>query len=944
MPRQLLDRYELAEVLGEGAMGTVYRGHDQRLDRDVAIKLLRAETLADDEARRRFRREALALSKLNHPNIASIFDFGTQDGTDFIVMELVAGHTLADRFRQSLPSEHEIARIGAQLAEGLDAAHRAGVVHRDLKPANLRLTPDGRLKILDFGIAKQVAVAGVPLETMTATAEGVAVGTPVYMAPEQLRGEAIDARSDIYAAGAVLYQMATGRPPHEDPSPALLADAVLHQPPVAPRALNPRLSPGLESVILKALDKDPEQRYQSARELGVDLHRLLAAETARTAIPVGGPSGRGRHAVTRHWALGLSAAGAVVIAVVAVWLMGTRTALSFAPRDWILLADVQNDTDNPLFDRSLTTAFRISLEQSTHANVLPPARVSQALRRMGKPKVEHLDEELGREICVREHTRGLVTSSISRVGSQYVLSAQLIDPASGNRVRTYSERADREDHILDGLDRIARALRRDLGESLATIQQGSRPLPQVTTSSLQALKLYSEGSYLWGKGDYDNGVRQVEAALAEDPEFAMAHAALGTSYMSFIYNDRLKWRQHLERALELANRTSDRERLLIQVKHAEELGTPAQAERLCRLYLSQYPDDAAVRYNFGSMLMRWTREREAIAQLSEVVRVAPTFASAYINLATSQRNIREYKEALSNYDKAFTLEPDWKLGGNLNHEYGFAFVEIGDHEKAREVFSLALARPQDRARALRSMALLDVYEGQHRHAIATFREAALTNESARVGTSAARDRLFLATTLLAVGDRTGALRELDAAVALLPTSAPQLWMSARIGQAYARAGAARKAADILSATRPHAEANNVEHQSELHVLEGEIELARDHPARALELFDLAYRERPWPLTMEPLARAELAQKLTDRGVERFRTLVGLAHRCLGWEAQTPWLNAHYTLARLLAERGERDEARRVIDQLLRIWKDSDGSPTLLAQAKALSDRIDGRRP
>jgi tetratricopeptide (TPR) repeat protein len=919
-------------------MGTVYRAHDERLGRDVAVKLLRPDAVADGASRRRMRHEARALSRLNHPNIASIFDFETDEATDFIVMELVAGETLSDTIRRGPLAGHEIVRLGAQLADGLEAAHRAGVVHRDLKPGNLRVTSEGRLKILDFGIAREFGAAVADVETMTATRVGFVAGTPAYMSPEQIRGEAVDARTDIYAAGAVLYEMATGRPPHAGASAPLLVDAVLHQPPVAPRALNARVSPGLEAVVLKALDKDPEQRYQSAKELSVDLHRLITAQAAATGAPRPSAVRLPRRAA-RRWAFGLSAAAIVAAVALTMWTIGSRTALSFAPRDWILLADLQNDTGNPLFDRSLTTAFRVSLEQSSHANVLPPARVTVALRRMGKAKAERVDEELGREICVRENTRGLVASSLSRVGTQYLLSAQLVDPATGERVRTYAERVDSEKGLLDAVDAVARDLRHDLGESLATIQQVSRPLPRVTTSSLQALKLYAEGSALWGKGDYHTAVRQFEVAIAEDSEFAVAHAALGMSYMSFIYNDRTRGKRHLDRALELADRTTDRERLVIQINHAGELGTPAQAERLFRLYLSQYPDDAGIRYNFGSQLMRRERYREAIAQLTEVVRVAPTSASAYVNLATSQSSLGEDKEALVNYERAFALEPAWKLGGNLNHEYGFALVEAGDREKAREVFGLALAKPENKARALRSMALLDVYEGRHQRAIAGFREAALTNETAKAAVSAARDRLFLAATLDAVGARAAGLRELDAASRLLTLEPMQVWMSARVGRAYARAGVVRRAEELLAAIRPHLEANNAGQQSEVLVLEGEIALARGHAGVARGLFDRAYRERPWPLTLEPLARGELAATHQETSIERYRELLGIGHRCLGWEAQASWLDAQYSLARLLADRDERDEARKTLDRLLALWKNGDGTATLTKAARNLRAQL-----
>jgi len=260
-----LGHYRVLEQIGSGGMGVVYSAHDERLERDVALKLLPAGTLTDETARKRFRREALALSQLNHPNIVTVHDFDTQDGVDFLVLERVAGETLDARLASGPMSEREVLKLGAQLAAGLEAAHQHGVVHRDLKPANVRITPDGRLKILDFGLARllQPIPDRTPLSTLVDV--GQVAGTLPYMAPEQLAGEKADARSDLYAAGAVLYEMATGRRPFPQTEAPTLMYAILNQAPEPPRAANPRVSAGLESIILKALEKDPELRYQSAR-------------------------------------------------------------------------------------------------------------------------------------------------------------------------------------------------------------------------------------------------------------------------------------------------------------------------------------------------------------------------------------------------------------------------------------------------------------------------------------------------------------------------------------------------------------------------------------------------------------------------------------------------------------------------------------------------------
>ena len=255
-------------------MGEVYKAHDEQLDRDVAIKVLPSGTLADEHARKRFRKEALALSKLNHPNIATVHDFDTQEGVDFIVMELVEGASLAEKVKTGPLPEKEVSELGAQIADALEEAHERGIVHRDLKPGNIAVTPKGRVKVLDFGLARMLRPVSDEATTEALTQEHAVAGTLPYMSPEELRGERADHRSDLYSFGVVLYEMATGRRPFEHTLSTALADAIIHKPPEPPSTHNRKVSPGLESIIVKALDKDPDHRYQSAREMRVDLERL----------------------------------------------------------------------------------------------------------------------------------------------------------------------------------------------------------------------------------------------------------------------------------------------------------------------------------------------------------------------------------------------------------------------------------------------------------------------------------------------------------------------------------------------------------------------------------------------------------------------------------------------------------------------------------------------
>jgi eukaryotic-like serine/threonine-protein kinase len=273
---QTLSHYRLVEQIDADGMGVVYRAHDEQLERDVAVKVLPAGMLADEEARRRFRNEALALAKINHPNIATVHEFGNMGNTDFLVAEYMPGITLDEKLKESTLPLKDTVRLGSQLALGLSVAHEQGVVHRDLKPGNLRLTPDGRLKILDFGLAELMPTGREEDIAKTLTQSPNLVGTLPCTAPEQLRGQGVDARSDIWVAGAVLCEMATERKPFPESSTPILCDAILNRDPITPNELNPKISPGLQNVLMKALAKDPSLRYQSSRELGVDLERIMA--------------------------------------------------------------------------------------------------------------------------------------------------------------------------------------------------------------------------------------------------------------------------------------------------------------------------------------------------------------------------------------------------------------------------------------------------------------------------------------------------------------------------------------------------------------------------------------------------------------------------------------------------------------------------------------------
>jgi len=932
---ETIAHYRILEMLGQGGMGIVYRAHDEQLDRDVAIKVLPPGRIHDEVTRKRFRKEALALAKLNHPNIETVHQFASENGVDYLVTEFIPGKTLAEHLREGALPEKDVTCFGSQIAAALEEAHDRQLIHCDLKPGNVMVTRKRQAKVLDFGLARLLRAPG-EATTELASEAGSLAGTLPYMAPEQLSSQTTDTRTDIYALGLVLYEMATGHRGVSDTSVSSIIAAILHQMPAPPRQRNAALTEELERIILKALDKDPDRRYQSARELRIDLERLSAPSTAQVASYPHDSLWRGiwRASRTHPWRATFSLSMFAAVFFVVFWLAGARPVLSFSARDWILISDFNNQTGESVFDGSLVAALTVSLEQSAHANVFPRAQLPDALKRMNKPPTEAINETVGREICLRENIRGLVSCRIARVGQEYLVSAQVIDPHNGVSVRSYLERAKGQDAVLNALDEIARRLRRDLGESLSSIRTNDRPLPQVTTSSLQALKNYVEGSEAWNKGKYHEATQFFANALRVDPDFAMAHAALGNADYSFIYNNPIDGKTEYEKALQLSGRVTERERLSIEVGYAANLKHVAEAVRLYNVYLDKYPDDFRVRFNYASLLRENGEFHEAIDQYTQGLRLSPKNAGAYINVATAYNGLGETAQALRYYNQAFELEPGWKTAGNLNHEFGFTLVRSGDESEARKVFDLALQKPDMKGLALRSQGWLALYHGQYRVAKSRFEDALLFYKANKSTLSETRQNILLSIVADGQGDRNHSIACLDEAAARMPQLAPKVWVGSLTGSAYARAGALRKAEVTSQLLKPLVDVNNLEQSSQFHRLEGEIALAQGKKADALKLFNLAQNEKSNAQTLEALARAYAAAGDSDQAVAWYEKLLALPEQPLGYEPQQDWLAAYYRLGIAYLSRGDKTKAAVVLGKFLSLWKEADPDLPLLRDAKA----------
>ena len=641
---------------------------------------------------------------------------------------------------------------------------------------------------------------------------------------------------------------------------------------------------------------------------------------------------------SKRWVLG-AVAVLLLLSALGFWLLYGRPAFSFSPRDSVLVTDFENQTGDPRFDEALRTAFTVSLEQSRHANVFPQVRVGTVLPLMGKPATERVTPAVGREICQRENIRGLIAGSITRTGQEFAISAQLIDPQTGATVRSYTERSYGEDHVLDALDVIAADIRRDLGESLYQIHRSDRPLPEVTTSSLTALKQYADGTALWHQGKFQDSVTLLRAAVQSDPDFAMAHAALGNDYFSFVTNAPVEGKQEYEKALALSSRTTERERLLIQVNYADDLEQVSDADALYRAYLNRYPDDWTMLSDYARLLRRHGRAPEAIAQYQEIIRVAPDDARTYIEMATAYKTLNQLPEALTAYAEAFQLDPHWLAAGDVGREYGFALIQNGEDQKAEQIFSGMLEKSETRENGMRSLAMLDLYHGRYASARKRFDECLSILRNQQAALSRARVHLWLAILADGQGDLRAERREFDNAFDNFAAIGPKVIFGTRMGRQYVSAGALDKAEKLESLVAPLADSKNAEQTGYLHLLQGEIALAKGQTDKAIELFTLSNTENSTPFSVEALASAYQQAGKTDDAITWYEKLLSLQNRAMGWETQQLWLAAHGTLAADYLAKGEREKAKQTIGRLLELWKDADPDLPLRKKALELRARI-----
>ena len=696
-----VSHYRIVDKLGGGGMGVVYKAQDTKLPRFVALKFLPEALTHNPQALERLKREAYAASSLNHPNICVVYDIDQFDGQPFIVMEYLEGMTLKELLAHG-PAGEELAPpslgttrlpqgaalepdrlldLAIQIADGLDVAHAKGILHRDVKPANIFVTERGHAKILDFGLAKLTVGArspgrlpdlserpqepvlnvakGAPLrDAPTAsidpdqlTSPGTALGTVAYMSPEQVLGKPLDARTDLFSFGVVLYEMATGSPPFNGETTGAIFDAILHGSPVAPLHLNAEVPAELERIIVKSLEKDRDLRYQHASEIRADLQRLKRDTDSRgvvTAPLVGAPkqaTGQTQEGprLRKNWLLG---AGVLLLAGVvagAYFYFHRRPVLT--DKDTIVLADFTNTTGDPVFDGTLRQGLAIQLEQSPFLSLVSDERTQQVLKMMGRPADARFTPEVAREVCERTTSAAVLEGSIAPLGSQYVLGLRAKSCRTGDVLAEEQVQAARKEEVLNALSQIASKFRTRVGESLATVEKHDTPLAEATTPSLEALKAYSMGLNVLYSAGSEGALPHFQRAVQIDPKFAIAYMFLGRIYGDL--GESVLSGENTQKAYEFRDRATDREKLIIVAAYDSQVtGNIEKAAQTFELMEQAYPRDVnAPGPLSGYIYPVLGKYEKAIEQAKRAITLDPQFPFAYVNLSTAYHILGRLKEA-----------------------------------------------------------------------------------------------------------------------------------------------------------------------------------------------------------------------------------------------------------------------------------------------------------
>ncbi|MBC7843229.1 MAG: protein kinase [Gemmatimonadaceae bacterium] len=915
------------DLLGAGGMAVVFGANDIRHARRVAIKLLYPEQAMVFGADR-FLREINLTAGLQHPHVLPLLDSGSvaYNGVTvpYYVMPLVTGQSLRTRLDvDGTLSLAETMRIAKDVAEGLQYAHDHGIVHRDVKPDNVLLNASGTAVVADFGVAlAPPSAAGVRL-----TEHGTSVGTPSHMSPEQLYGStSLDPRSDQYSLAATIFEMLTGRPPHDAPTRSALAEKRLSEPPELLRDSLPNVSTPFATALIRALARDPAERFDSVSEFiaALDASDVRSMPShATTAAP--------RSRVMPALILGVTAAVAALLG--AEWL-SARPVKELTGGSLVVLADVQNLTPDSTLGRAMQVAAVVGLQQSSSFATYPRTNLRASLARMGRSIPDTvLSEAIAREIARREAGQAVIVMSVAQVGGQYSVGSRIVDPVSGTDLAATQIRAADTSKLLDAMDDLVGWTRRRLGD---TKVDQARALPLVTTSSFAALQAYADGRGAFRRSEWDRARLLLERAIALDTGFAMAQMVLGQYHIAQNrVPEGLRWLRDANRRL---SRLTEVEQLNVKSLIARAEGRTNDQLGLAEQLATSFPS-AANWQLYGEALRAARRYPEAIAALAKSAALDSLDPSTYYDLAMAHRANGEHRTAIANFAKADRVDSAFMRTGFTNQFWGATYVSMDSLSAANRVFRLMLARPArgDQARGYRSLAFLALYRGRFDDAAALLRTGIPLETPGSL--SEYRDVLLLADAELSRGNAGAARAALDRALQIFRTTNIQAAAVMFGGHQFVRAGQLAHARLLLDTLKARAalRPDSRQDQEALAILTGDVALLEGRLAAAHEA--LTSREfTEYPALAHTLAAGMYVRLARpDSALSAARKATG--HLTFGLEIQQDWLRSFAQLAELAASSGDTATAVRAYESLLTRWRDGDASAPPVRDARSAMARL-----